>query len=334
MNSSTVYVGAHKMRSKDGFMYALEVETGSLRWRYALSDASAFYPVATPTGIYFSASNGSIYALRPSDGSLLWQKQVHHQFPSPPVVSNELLYVCTDDAVSALRVTDGSQQWQRSVEDQTSIRPVIIGDRVFIRSKDGSVSALNAQEGSLLWRVPGNDMQHASLVATPDVVYLTAIGEALSALRASDGSLLWRQPMRYSSLHDPIIVQDTLYLHADRSIQARRRSDGSLLWSLRGDRNISLALAATKGLLITVEGRKTDGEVLALRTADSSFVWRWRNTINQGGVTVPVVANETVYVGVGATDGLRALSANDGSVLWHALSDMDVTRAAVGERAI
>ena len=149
-------------------------------------------------------------------------------------------------------------------------------------------------------------------------------------MRSSDGSLLWRQPMRYSSLHDPIIVQDTLYLHADKSIQARRRSDGSLLWSLQGDRNISLALAATKSMLFTVEGRKTDGEVLALRAADSSFVWRWRNAIDQGGVTTPVVANETVYVAVGATTGLYALSANNGSVRWHALSDMVVTMAAVG----
>ncbi len=49
-------------------------------------------------------------------------------------------------------------------------------------------------------------------------------------------------------------------------------------------------------------------------------------------MTTPVVAHETVHVGNGATDGLYALHANNGSILWHALSEMGVTAAAVGER--
>jgi outer membrane protein assembly factor BamB len=77
MNQLTVYVGAQRMKSRDSFVYALEADTGSLVWRYALHDTSSSFPVASTTGVYFSAGNGSVYALRTSDGSLLWQHQLN-----------------------------------------------------------------------------------------------------------------------------------------------------------------------------------------------------------------------------------------------------------------
>lgn len=329
MNQPTVYVGADRMNARDSFLYALEAETGLLLWRYALPDASASSPVATPTGVYISASNGGVYALDPTRGTLLWHQQVHHEFPSLPAITNGLLYVSTSDSVSAFQAADGSRQWHQSIPNLMPFCPVVTSDRVYVRSRDGSVLILNAHDGSLLWRTPGRDGGFAFLVATPDVIYLTATGGNLSALQASDGSLLWHQPMCYANLHDPILHQGTLYLHTGEGIQARKSSDGSLLWQVRSPRGFSLAV--TKSTLLVSEIRNKTAGVSALRTADGSRAWRWHTSFDQqGGISGPVVAHKAVYVGIGATGGLYALSANDGSILWHIRSNLLSFTAVAG----
>lgn len=331
MNQPTIYIGVRQRQSKDSIVCALEAATGLPLWRYPLHDVSPSLPVATPAAVYFSASNGSVYALHADNGTLLWQQQVSHQFPSYPVIANGLLYVMTHDAILALQMTNGSLQWQHSVPDVMPIRPVIAGDRIYIRLRDGSISTLDANSGSVLWRTPSRSNRPTSLVATPDVVYLAVLGEELSALRASDGSPLWHQPIRYMSLHDPIMDKGVLYLNADDQLQARRGSDGSLLWS-QPARGGQQSLATTSDLLLTCRGRDSTAEVSALRTSDGYLVWRWWRAFDQGGVTTPVVAYGAVYVGIGANGGLYALSINDGSVRWHTLGDMGVTTAAVSER--
>jgi len=331
MNRPTVYVGAYQMLSKDSFVCALEATTGSQLWRYLLHNASPSLPIAAQTEVYFSASNGYVYALHATDGTLLWQRQVHHEFPSPPIIANGSLYVATHNAVFALQAADGSLQWQQSVPDIRPIRPATAGDRIYIRLRDGSVSTMDGRSGSLLWRTPGSGDRLSALVTTPDVVYLAVLGEGLSALRASDGSPLWHLPIRYASLQDPLIDNGVLYLNADDHLQARRGSDGSLLWSQRA-RGGHRSLATMYNLLFTSQGSDSTAEVSALHTSDGSLVWRWQHAFNQGGVTTPVVAHGAIYIGIGATGGFYALSANEGNVRWHTLDDMGVTTATVSEK--
>jgi len=334
MTERTVYVGVRSLQSHDSSVAALEADTGSLVWRYALPDTSPSFPAASATGVYFSAANGSVYALRPADGSLLWQRTLSTQFPSPPVGSNDVLYVTTSDAVWALQATDGSLLWQQPLPNLSPIRPVVAGEQVYARSlSEGSISALRARDGALLWRTPSQGERLISLVAAPDVVYLVGSDRGLSALRADDGSLLWQQTGRYTNLRNPLLHQEVLYLSVPEGVLARRASDGSLLWRV-GVRDLhgTRSLAATNSLLIVCDVRERDCEVSAVRTADGTAVWHWRTLLQEGGVTDPVVTRDAVYIGIGATHGLFALQASTGSILWHVFDDFGVTSAAVGER--
>jgi outer membrane protein assembly factor BamB len=235
------------------------------------------------------------------------------------VIANGLIYVSTREAVYALQAIDGSLRWQHPVRDLVPIRPIITPEQVYARSTDGSIHTLRANDGSLLWRTPSRGEMLISLVATQDVVYIVEHDRDLTARRASDGSPLWHQPISYAGLHDPIIHNGLLYLNAHDSIHARRANDGSLRWRFRA-RGV-LSLAATNSTLVACEGRNTICEV-------------WRTSLQEGGVTTPVVTQEAVYVGIGATEGLYALHINNGSILWHTLSDMSVTTAVVGERRL
>ena len=218
-----------------------------------------------------------MYALRSSDGSLLWQRQIHDQTPSPPVLANGLIYVSTGEAVSALQATDGSLRWQHSV--RAPLSPVASPEQVYARTTNGSIHALRASDGALLWHTPSQEAMLIRLLTTQDVVYSIDHEKGLVARRASDGSPLWHQPMIQSA-----------------------------------------------GLY--------DCEVYGLQAGDGSLLWRWRTSLPKGGMTIPVVTQEAIYIGSGASAGLYALQINNGSILWHALSDLHVTRATVGERRL
>jgi outer membrane protein assembly factor BamB len=81
MSQTMVFVGAHHMKSKDGFVGALEAETGSLLWRYSLPNASSSYPVTHQGCVYFSASNGITLTCNSGNASRLLTGKVTSASP-------------------------------------------------------------------------------------------------------------------------------------------------------------------------------------------------------------------------------------------------------------
>jgi hypothetical protein len=66
--NQTIYTG-----NRDGYFYALDAVTGALRWKYQTS-APILFSAAYKEGIlYFAANDAHAYALRASNGTLLWQ---------------------------------------------------------------------------------------------------------------------------------------------------------------------------------------------------------------------------------------------------------------------
>ena len=80
-DDSTVYVGCN-----DGFLYAVNKVTGSLKWKYnSLSPEIVCSPVAV-NGIVFSGCDNRFFALNAVDGSLKWETKEYIPFTSSPIV--------------------------------------------------------------------------------------------------------------------------------------------------------------------------------------------------------------------------------------------------------
>jgi outer membrane protein assembly factor BamB len=326
MDQARIYTGVSSRESNQHSIVALDAYAGTELWQYSLQEDSVSFPVYYDTHIFFSAGNG-LYALQARDGSLVWRQQNRSRY-SPPALSKEFVYVCSEDGtVSAFHVDDGSFYWQVSIQNIAVIRPVLLGDRIYVRSVSGSVYALHASNGSVLWQRQGREQHLIFLAAALDVVYLVEFGRGLSALRASDGTLLWFKPLNVVGLGDPMVDNGVLYLNTTSDIYAYQLSDGSLLWQVSLSHIISIT--ARNARLFICAGQGTNGEVIALQAKDGASLWRWPTTLSQGGITVPSVAYETVYVGIGATDGLYALDSTTGNARWHALNGKGVTAVAV-----
>jgi len=67
-----------------------------------------------------------IYALRTSDGSLLWRYQTGAAIDSSPAVVNGVLFIgSTDHYLYALQVKDGSLLWRYQAHDSIMSSPLV-----------------------------------------------------------------------------------------------------------------------------------------------------------------------------------------------------------------
>ncbi len=131
-----VVTGSHA-----GFTYALDAATGALLWR-ALTGTSATAPLLDEgrNRVYVAATDGSLRALRLSDGTQQWMYNAGAPIlTSPSLSADGNLVFLGSEAIQALAVNaaTGAEVWRRSLRGQSlgERYPVVSGNVVIYRSQ-------------------------------------------------------------------------------------------------------------------------------------------------------------------------------------------------------
>ena len=185
------------------FAFALDAQTGNLKWRQALGNEFVEERGNGPRGsitvdgdkLYLIRGEGQIHCLSAVDGKMLWQKDFKTDFggrimsnwgySESPLVDGDLV-ICTpggdEGTLIALDKNTGNVVW-RSAEwtDQAGYSSPIVaeinGVRQYIQQASGGVAGLSAKDGKLLWKVevPG---YRIAVIPSPvyhdNTVYVTA----------------------------------------------------------------------------------------------------------------------------------------------------------------
>jgi len=61
--------------SSDDQLYALDLQTGQLKWKFFTEGPIRFAPAAWKDRVFVASDDGNLYALSINDGSLLWKKR-------------------------------------------------------------------------------------------------------------------------------------------------------------------------------------------------------------------------------------------------------------------
>ncbi len=136
--------------------YTMSKEIGN-NWAYWLSIENGTIYVGT----YVDQQKSYIYALRNSEGSLLWRQAMHQGMSANANVSEGVIYIAsfinngsTNDgsgAIYALRSSDGSQLWYHPMYWVVYNLPVLVGGTLYVSTAGGEVYAFQASNGSVLW---------------------------------------------------------------------------------------------------------------------------------------------------------------------------------------
>lgn len=143
----------------------------------------------------------------------------------------------------AIRASDGTMLWQYLMDNGgdsfggwLQVGHGVVYTSVIIPGNSdstGYIAALQSSNGKVLWQDKLTGSPSGMLLAD-GVIYTganAANGGAVYALRASDGALLWNYPMSGTLFGDPVLANATLYIGAGNGIvYALRAGNGTLTW--------------------------------------------------------------------------------------------------------
>lgn len=290
-----------------GSVQAWNAATGALLWSRVPGSSSSFMGIiptlAIANGVlYLCASPGAgdyiIYALRASDGTILWSHDLNTRMLPEPV--------------DLLTVSNGA---------------------IYLASSGNPLTALSAKDGSLLWN-DGPDLVNAVPTIANGIIYASIntqvdLGPHVDdfvAVSAATGKVLWHYHMQSGPYGSAVMAGNTVYIGSDENaVYAFDARSNHLKWTREidhfhaiprnDDRSVFVGAVADNTVLVG----SNDGYIAALQAQSGAGRWFY---LSDGLYTAPTVTQgDTVYVQSDypntAVIAMSALSIQNGQLLWH-----------------
>ena len=133
-----------------GTLYVLSAGDGRELYRVSLK-GPVVSEVAIAEYAYVTDMLGHVYALKPEDGTVVWEKQLDGPIWTSPAVAHRHVYVGhSGGEVVALDAADGEELWSYRTVEVVRASPVVIGDYVVVGTMAGRVFVLRADDGTLV----------------------------------------------------------------------------------------------------------------------------------------------------------------------------------------
>ena len=264
-------------------VYALDVESGNLKWKYPQDQSLTSVVKATPTIIedklYFGTVDGKLYCLDSKTGAFQWFFETHGALRCPPITEEGITYLgCDDNSIYTIDAATGDMVWSKPfVARDDFANGIAVGAGMVVGSSmDGNVYFVNASSGKLrqMFRIPGAPVKTSPIMI--DNVTIMAVGNVMYGLTTRSGQRKW-------------MVQ------LPSEVACTPSSDGS---------DVFVACNNKKLYCYNVSGR-----IPALR---------WTEPADIGGAALssPTIADRIVYVT--ASHGVvSAFSVDDGTLKWR-----------------
>lgn len=174
VENGTVYVG-----SADKKLYAVDAETGRVRWSFAAQGSIRSSPAVSDGTVYFGSWDGNVYAVSAESGEQVWSYGTGAPIQGSPAVAGGRVIVGSRSArVLALDAASGDLEWTyvHAYGSWVESSPVVEGGIVYIGSSDAlSLFALDARSGAEVWRFKTGGWSWGTPVVTDEVVYIGSI---------------------------------------------------------------------------------------------------------------------------------------------------------------
>ncbi len=258
-----------------------ERKAGSM-WTIGQNNTGGGYGggIAADNGrLYVATGYGTLSALDPKTGKVLWTKNQGAPLRASPTAAGDRVFVVTTDGRAiAVSGSDGTELWTaKGLSEQASLiaspSPAVDGDVVVAPFSSGEVLGLKLGTGEQLWnesltRAKGNTAIGALSDAARPVmdrgtVFATGHGGRTVALQARNGERVWG--INVASTQAPVVAGDYVFVvDTGGQLLALNRRDGQTLWTVKlPDSNTwsgptlaggQLWLVSAKGALVGVDG--------------------------------------------------------------------------------
>jgi eukaryotic-like serine/threonine-protein kinase len=299
-------------------------EVPELVWKFKTGGAVASSPVVSDGVVYFGSADGYLYAVDVQTGQERWTFQTGDAVWSSPAVSDGVAYVSSnDDYLYALDAQSGQEKWKFRTEGWVTSSPAISDSVVYFGSSDTHLYAVGIQTGQERWRFKAEYEVTSSPAISDGVVYFTD-NASLYAVDVSTGREEWKFTLggwAVGRASSPAISAGVVYVcGGDGYLYALDAQTGQKKWDFlmavyRGDDS---APAVSGGVIYaaTGGGDSSDGYLYAVDIRSGQERWKFQTYSERGRVLTcaPAVSDGAVYFGGGPS--LHALDAQSGQERW------------------
>jgi len=148
--------------SRDGFVYAVDAQTGALAWSFDQEVSWCITSPAVDGGVVYAGSSDGLFAqaLDAESGEELWRTATEFRVFASPAVSGETVLVADHAGVLfALDRRTGEEQWRFRAGQAMQSSPVVADGVVYVGSDDGFVYAIAGTAGQSSYRAVFWDAQ-------------------------------------------------------------------------------------------------------------------------------------------------------------------------------
>jgi outer membrane protein assembly factor BamB len=267
--------------------------------------------------------SGSVYALDPSDGGLLWRHSADtDRWSAPPALSGGLVQPLADygTRLEALDPASGRARWQREVPTYNGMWST--GGMVLVADADGTVTGVDGATGDTEWskEIPGHVTPSFSTFPGDPSLYVTSTSadEAstrVTAVDATTGDVRWDK--RLDGALTPIgsedgsvffLSVDQVYDYAKAVVRYTPESGATRRVALPVPRQGAQATVHDGVVHVLAAG----GSLEAVALDAGRRLWHLETSVSRGSVPV----SDGSHVFVTASDGrLLAVDAHRGTLV-------------------
>jgi len=309
-------------------------------------------PVVIGEVIYFGSPDGNFYALNSDSGYMKWIFSTKGAVNSVPYADDKHVYFGSNDGkIYTVNRETGKEVWSYYTGNTVQSLVMRYEDNLIFTSDTGATFFMNPDNGKLNHRIPNPVWSHHTFQVFDGIVYWAPQGRSFGAFEIKTKKFLWfvdvniPYPVWYSF---PALDEDKVYYAAsfytggpvELHYYALDRKSGKMAWQYEDEMDLGSKTPINRQTLFlrhvdlldymapglwkdSVIYSSGDTKIRAFHKNTGKLIWR----VNYDYPTSSAItiAGDRIYVGLhGDETGMRndpplllCLSAKDGSELWR-----------------
>ncbi len=284
----------------DGFVVALNTETGEQLWQVKFEDGFMAPPAYRDGRLIVGDDLGLIRTLDATYGKEVWQFDSRGLiYAGANFYGDWVLATSSIGSLFALKFDSGEQVWSYSIDQELRCGPTVAGEYTFLGGCDSFLHTLNVKTGK-----PHRDpipiySETGSTPAVEDgLVYLPTHGGSIYAFKVGEEKPVWeyRNKKFATEFENSVAVKDGIVVATSRNLRSRRvfaidAKTGEEKWDhvLPKPSNASPIIAGSNVIVATADGR-------IVRLELSSGKQLWTTEVKHGFIGSPTVAAGKLFV--------------------------------------
>ncbi len=235
-SSACIAGGSVFVGTMEGALYAIELATGKLRWRYPTSAGIQESSPCIHNGlVYIGDLNGIFHAVDASTGKARWTFKAGAEIKSSPnAVGNRVYFGSYDQNLYCLSAETGALLWKYSTDGPVHCTPSIDKKNVYISGCDETFRAIDAISGQQNYTLQLGGYTGASLAIYGNEAYVGTFANEVLGIDLTQHKVEWtyKHPTRsfpyYSSA--AVTAERVILGGRDKMVHCLDRTTGKELW--------------------------------------------------------------------------------------------------------